>query len=136
MIEQHFHGPVHQVAGKHIANHGDTDEAYERRRQARRAELEARQSEHMEVRDAAERRVRRHPCRWIPIASFAAVGASGLYELNHLSAATWLWIIQLALLAIGGATLLVYEHIRRDGRAVWQHHNEAVAEINKALHVL
>jgi hypothetical protein len=131
MSSQHFYGPVEQVAGTTIVNQYDRETIEERRRV-----LIERQMEHVRLRDAADHRTRRHPCRWVPPLAFFAVGATAFYEFHHFSAASWLWPIQFGLLAIGGSTLLVYEHIRRDCRSVWAQHNQAVAEINRVLYTL
>ncbi len=131
MIEQHFHNVVHQVAGGNIENqHG------EEAREIRRQELLQRQHDHLAARDATERRLRRSPYRWATLVCLLSVAATGVYEFQHFSAVHWLWPVQIVLLVMAGAASLIFEHIRRDCRAWWHHHNEAIKEINKALHVI
>lgn len=131
MNSQHFYGPVEQVAGATIVNHYDREAIEERRRL-----LIERYGEHALVRDAAARRANRHPCCWITILAFIAVGMTGMFELRHPAIASWLWPIQLVLIVAGGATLFVFERIRRDCRVICAEHTEAMAEINRVLYTL
>jgi hypothetical protein len=131
MINQNYFGPVGQVAGGSIVNQHDHESIEERRHR-----LIESQRQHGFLRDIADRRLRRHPCRWIAPLAFFAVAATALYEVRHLGAVSSLWPVQLALLVIGGSTLMVFEHVRRECRAEWKHHNDAVIAINHALHVL
>lgn len=129
-------GQVQITNHGNIINEGMTFELIEQRREARRQELMQRQIDHALARDAAERRWRRSPFRWVTMLGLLAVAATGFYEFLHVSAAHWLWPIQMMMLAIAGATSLVFEHIRRDCRALSRYHNKAIDDINGALHVI
>lgn len=138
MSEQQFDevGQVQITNYGNIVNEGEREEIIERRREARRQELVQRQLDHIADRDAADRRWRHSPFRWVTMLGLLAVAGTGFYEFLHVSAAHWLWPIQMMMLAIAGATSMVFEHIRRDCRALSRYHNKAIEDINGALHVL
>jgi hypothetical protein len=132
-MAQNFYGPVGQVAAGDIRNRGDRQSNIDR--QERWNDLVARQQEHIALRSAAQRRRWANPYLWWFGAGMAAFLA--LVWEGHLVFGS---AVSLSLSLVAGAWALfsygLFQHVQRACAAEWRYHNEAIADINRALHVL
>lgn len=135
MTTQNFYGPVAQVAGRDVRNEGGEggDPNGLSFRGQRWNELVARQEEHLEQRAAAERR------RWaniyVPWMVLGTVLSVWMLWNNYLFRdPAWLFLLVPGI-GIFLPSLFLQPLLRRCAQD-WRYHNDAIGEINKALHVL